>query len=253
MRLSDHSHADRHAKVGRWLGLLYAWSGFLIMWGFWICFIVFLANPRWAESRWPLSTVDAGGADLQIAAAVIIDLVLISLFGLQHSAMARPWFKARVMAALPPAFERCTFVHAANFALLALIVLWQPIPFMVWDLPFPYRAILWSAFAAGWIILLLGALSFGLFDLLGVSQMRAWYRGEPSPVPRLKTGLLYTVFRHPMYVGVLLAIWATPRMTAGHLLLAVGMTIYVVIGMRYEERDLAEQFGAPYMRWRAQP
>jgi protein-S-isoprenylcysteine O-methyltransferase Ste14 len=112
---------------------------------------------------------------------------------------------------------------------------------------------MWTAFAAGWIFLLLGALSFGIFDLLGISQMRAWYRGDVPPLPRLKTGMLYKIFRHPMYVGVLLAAWATPRMTGGHMLLAVGMTIYVLIGMRYEERDLARQFGKANACWRTEP
>ena len=103
---------------------------------------------------------------------------------------------------------------------------------------------------AGWIILLLGALSFGIFDLLGIDQMRAWVCGRPPPAPRLKTGLLYRTFRHPMYVGVLLALWSAPRMTVGHLLLASGMTLYVLIAMRYEERDLALSFGRAYREWR---
>ncbi len=242
-------HGDAIAPA-RLLGLLYAWSGFAIMWAFWICFVVFLANPRWLVENWPLPTVDQGGWVRHPLAAASIDIILIALFGLQHSLMARPWFKRHVTGRLPAAFERCTYVHAANLALFALIVFWQPIPLLVWDVTAPLRDILWAVFSAGWLILLFGALSFGIFELLGVQQMRAWCRGLSAHSSRLKTGLLYRLLPHPMYVGVLLAMWATPRMTLGHMLLAAGMTIYVLIAMRYEERDLARRFGPAYSRWR---
>jgi methanethiol S-methyltransferase len=105
-------------------------------------------------------------------------------------------------------------------------------------------------FAAGWIILLLGARSFGILDLLGIEQMRGWCRDDWPRPPRLKTGLLYRWLRHPMYVGVLMGVWVTPLMSVGHALLASGLTCYVLIAMRYEERDLARQYGAAYSRWR---
>lgn len=245
-----YPHPPSAAPARVW-GLLYAWSGFAVMWAFWICFVVFLANPRWASKSWPLPTVGSGGIGLHPLAAAIVDVALVALFGLQHSMMARPWFKARVMAGMPQAFERCTFVHGANVALFAMILLWQPIPIALWDLPSPWRVLPWTAFAAGWLILLLGALSFGMLELLGITQMHAWSRGKGPRPPRLKTGLLYMLVRHPMYVGLLLAVWATPRMTGGHLLLASGMTLYVLVAMRYEERDLAARFGHAYASWRA--
>jgi protein-S-isoprenylcysteine O-methyltransferase Ste14 len=235
----------------RLLGLAYAWSGFAVMWGFWICFVIFLADPPRVAKSWPLPTVDNGGAIDQHGLAALIDLVLTSLLGLQHSLMARPWFKQRVLRGLPPAFERCTFVHAANLALLALIIFWQPIPMEIWSTASPWREVMSLAFAAAWMILLLGALSFGIRDLLGIEQMHAWADGAPPPKPRLKTGFLYRWLRHPMYVGVLLAMWATPQMTLGHLLLATGMTLYVLIAMRYEVRDLLDRFGSRYDRWRS--
>ena len=234
----------------RVLGLAYAWSGFAVMWGFWVCFVIFLADPPWAAKRWPLPTVDTGGSVDHYGLAAFLDLGLIGLFGLQHSMMARPWFKERILRRLPPAFERSTFVHAANVALLALVIGWQPIPVEIWNLGSPWRETAWLAFAAGWVILLLGAMSFGILDLLGIEHMRAWANGAAPPKPRLKTGLLYRWLRHPMYVGVLLAMWATPQMTVGHLLLATGMTLYVLIAMRYEERDLVARFGSSYARWR---
>jgi len=234
----------------RW-GPVYAWLGFIVMWCFWVCFVVFLANPRWAAKSWPLPTIDNASYLRHPGSAAFIDLVLISLFGLQHSIMARPWFKDQVMARLPTAFERCTFVHAANISLFAVILFWQPIPITIWVVHAPIRQMLWAVFVLGWLILLVGALSFGILDLLGIRQMQAWSKGASPPQPHLKTGSLYTWLRHPMYVGVLLAVWATSRMTIGHLLLAAGMTLYVLIAMRYEERDLATRFGPAYARWRA--
>jgi protein-S-isoprenylcysteine O-methyltransferase Ste14 len=241
--------SETASRAARFCGPVYAWSGFAVMWAFWVSFVVFLADPRWA-AHWPLPTVESGGIALHPALAALADMALIALFGLQHSVMARSWFKTTVMARLPAAFERCTFVHAANLALFALILFWQPIPIEIWHAPSPLREVLWAAFAAGWLILLFGVLSFGIFDLLGIAQMRAWYRGLSPLTPRLKTGLLYRWLPHPMYVGVLLAMWATPRLTVGHMLLAAGMTVYVLIAMRYEERDLAARFGTAYTRWR---
>jgi methanethiol S-methyltransferase len=246
----SYLHAARKARPARWWGPLYAWSGSAVMGAFWVCFAVFLASPPWAPRYWPLPTVDRGGLGVSYVSSAFIDVALISLFGLQHSLMARPWFKKRFMWHMPPAFQRCTFVHAANLALFALILFWQPIPVELWSLRSPLRDAIWVAYAAGWLILLLGALSFGILDLLGIEQMRAWYRGAAPPPERLRTGLLYRWIPHPMYVGLLLAAWATPRMTIGHLLMAGGLTLYVLIAMRYEERDLAARFGNEYVLWR---
>jgi protein-S-isoprenylcysteine O-methyltransferase Ste14 len=231
--------------------LLYAWSGLLIMWAFWLCFGVFLSNPRGVGRHLPLPTIDGSAGTVQPGRAAMVDVALIALFGLQHSLMARPWFKTRILRAMPEAFQRCTYVHAAKIALFTLILFWQPIPSVIWKAEPPLREFLSMGFAAGWIILFLGALSFGIRNLLGVLQMQAWAHGHRSPPEQLKTSLLYRWVRHPMYVGVLLAIWATPHMTIGHWLLATGMTLYVLIALRYEERDLRARFGNVYARWAA--
>ena len=232
------------------IGLLYAWSGFVVMWAVWIAFVIFLCEPRRLLPLWPLPTVD-GDAALNAPWAALVNLALVALFGLQHSVMARPWFKHRVVGRMPPAFQRSTYVHAANLALLALIVFWQPIPALLWDAGRGMAEdLLWALFAAGWVMLFAGAWSFGIRDLLGIEQMQAWVDERRYQPPRLKTGFLYRWLRHPMYVGVLLAVWATPRMSAGQCLLALGLTCYVLIGMRYEERDLARTFGARYRNWR---
>ena len=229
----------------------FAWSGFAIMWLFWISFVVFLADRPRIVRFWPLPTINGGGVDDHVSTASITNLALIALFGVQHSVMARPWFKAWWASSVPAAFQRCAFVHMANLTLLTLIVLWQPIPTVLWTAPdgVAHDAIR-VLFVLGWMMLFAGAWSFGIFDLLGIGQMRAWCRGQHYGNDRLRTGRLYRWLRHPMYVGVLLGLWATPRMTVGHLLLAGGFTAYVLIAMRYEERDLEQRFGAAYARWR---
>ncbi|MDX2158439.1 MAG: methyltransferase [Hyphomicrobiaceae bacterium] len=242
---------QRQSVSRRHCGMVYAWGGFAVMWAFWACFIVFLASPPWAAQHWPLPTVDTGGAGFGPVAAALIDLGLVSLFGLQHSIMARPAFKAKIMSGMPSAFERCTYVHAANIALLAVIVFWQPIPVEIWTLSGLSRSLAWIAFVAGWLVLLGGAWSFGMLDLLGIEQMRAWCRAVPAPVERLRTRRLFRWLPHPMYIGIVLAIWSTPRMTLGHLLIAVAMTVYVLIAVRYEERDLSARFGRAYALWRS--
>jgi protein-S-isoprenylcysteine O-methyltransferase Ste14 len=151
---------------------------------------------------------------------------------------------------MPQAFERCTYVHLANMALFGLILGWQPIPIEAWSIRGgPLEVAAWAAFGAGWVILFLGAWSFGIRDLLGLAQMRAWAGGREHRL-NLRTGRLYRWLRHPMYVGVLLGAWATPRMSVGHLLLALGLTTYVLIAVRYEEGDLVAAYGSRYLAWR---
>jgi methanethiol S-methyltransferase len=230
--------------------LAYAWAGVLIMWGTWASFVIFLASPPQILRWWPLPTIDGRSTVDEPVLAAFIDLTLVAMFGLQHSVMARPWFKRTIMLRIPAGFERTTYVHMANVALFLLMLFWQLIPLRVWNLAdAPTRDLIWLLFAAGWVILFVGAWSFGIRDLLGVAQARAWSEGRPH-TSQLKTGFIYRWLRHPMYVGVLLGVWATPRMSLGHLLLALSLTAYVLIGMRYEERDLLRTFGNRYAHWR---
>jgi protein-S-isoprenylcysteine O-methyltransferase Ste14 len=223
------------------------------MWAFWVSFVIFLAERPQVLAWWPLPTIDRVVSPQQPALAACIDLALVAVFGLQHSVMARPWFKRRVMSWIPEGLERATYVHMANAALFMLILLWQPVPAEVWNVEHSAaRDVLWLLFGAGWAILFLGAWSFGLPELLGLEQFRAWTEGRPH-ASRLRTGLLYRSLRHPMYVGVLLGVWATPRMSFGHLLLALALAAYVLTAMRYEERDLLHRFGRRYADWRDVP
>jgi methanethiol S-methyltransferase len=183
---------------GRFVGgLIYAWAGFAVMWAFWVSFVIFLSEPRSLRTIWPLPTVDSAGTSGDPLVAALIDLSLIALFGMQHSLMARPWFKQQTLR-LPAPFERCTYVHAANLTLFLLIIGWQPVSATVWEVPSGLAAhALWALFGVGWLILFLGAWSFGIRDLLGITQMHAWVQGGPSPRARLKTGRLYRWVRHP--------------------------------------------------------
>jgi protein-S-isoprenylcysteine O-methyltransferase Ste14 len=249
---SSLSATAQTLRLQRIAGLIYGLAGAGVMAVFWPLFGVFLSNAPRSTTPWLERSADVGLGVEDPFVAGAIDFALIAAFGLQHSLMARPAFKRRWRALLPPALERATYVHAANFVLLALIVLWQPIPIEVWRVDHPtLRDACWAAFALGWLILLAGALSFGIAELLGVSQVLDWYRErEPEPLP-LKTQWLYRWLRHPMYVGVLMAVWATPYMTLGHALLAAGLTIYVLIAKGYEERDLNRTYGSHYRTWRA--
>lgn len=232
-------------------GLIYGLAGAGVMAVFWPLFGVFLSNAPRSSAPWLERSADVGLGVEDPFVAAAIDLALIGAFGLQHSLMARPALKRRWRALLPPALERATYVHAANIVLLALIVLWQPIPIEIWRVDHPMlRDACWAAFALGWLILLAGALSFGMAELLGVRQVLDWYWGRKSEPLALKTQGLYRWLRHPMYVGVLLAVWATPYMTLGHALLAAGLTIYVQIAKAYEERDLNRTYGSGYRTWR---
>ena len=247
----DNASTAEPSNSVRLLGLAYGLSAFVVMCAFWAYFVAFLANAPRLRAPWTSPSVDVGATLDHPALAALVNLGLIALFGLQHSLMARPRLKAWWAAAIPPAFVRVTYVHAANAALWMLVLFWQPLPGIIWQADGILRAALWTLFVLGWITLLAGALSFGLLELLGIDRVWGWYRGLPEKTSRLKTHWLYDWVRHPMYVGVLLGVWATPRMTVGHALLAAGLTLYVMIAMRYEERDLRAAFGEAYQRWRS--
>lgn len=181
--------------------------------------------------------------------AALIDIGLIVLFAFQHSLMARPFVKRWIAKSIPPELERSAYVFAANLAGFTIIFLWQPIPIRLWHTE-AGQSVLWALFALGWIMLLAGALSIDIFELLGQRQAWAWFKGKAACPLSLKQCGLYRWLTHPMYVGLLLGVWATPDMTVGHALLAVGFTLYILVAMRFEEADLIEKFGTQYLHWR---
>jgi protein-S-isoprenylcysteine O-methyltransferase Ste14 len=195
-------------------------------------------------------TVDRGGI-APIMLAVPIDGALIVLFGLQHSVMARPGFKRAWTRIVPEPIERSVYVLAASLMLILLFRFWQPIGGAVWAVDNDIGAgLLWLLFAAGWGIVLLSTFLIDHFELFGLSQVVRHWRDTRPADPRFHQPFFYRLVRHPLYAGFFLAFWATPRMSVGHLLLAVGMSIYMLIAIRYEERDLVQVFGADYEAYR---
>ncbi|MEU4244105.1 methanethiol S-methyltransferase [Actinoplanes sp. NPDC026619] len=175
--------------------------------------------------------------------AVLVDLALLGLFAVQHSVMARPWFKERLTRIVPPAIERSTYVLAATAALVLLLWLWQPWPATVWSVETGWaRTALWSLYLLGWAFLVLSTFALGHFDLFGLRQVLTRRHAEPA----FREPPLYRVIRHPIMTGFLIAFWVVPDMSAGRLLFAGASTAYIMVGVRLEEHDLKQQLGAPY-------
>lgn len=195
-------------------------------------------------------TVDRG-PDAAIATAAIVDLALIALFGVQHSVMARRGFKERWTRIVPEPIERSAYVLFASLALIVLFALWRPIPALVWSVGGPLATGLWALFAAGWAIVLVSTFLLSHFELFGLTQVWRNWTGRAAPPPQMRTPLFYRVIRHPLYAGFFLAFWATPMMSWGHLLLAAGMSAYMLIAIPIEERDLTDLFGDEYRAYRA--
>ena len=195
-------------------------------------------------------TIDSGTAG-PLLQSVFVDTLLIGLFAVQHSVMARQGFKRWWTRVVPPSIERSTYVLAASFALLLLYWQWQPIPVLVWTVHNPTAAAaLDGIFWLGWVMLVASTFLLSHFELFGLSQVFARLFDKQPSEAKFRAPLLYRRVRHPIYLGVLLAVWATPAMTVGHLLFAVVTTGYILIGIQLEEHDLIEQFGDQYRRYR---
>jgi protein-S-isoprenylcysteine O-methyltransferase Ste14 len=192
------------------------------------------------------------GPDAPLAQALLIDLGLIALFGLQHSLMARPAIKRFLRRFVPAPAERSTYLLATSIA-FSLFWFWRPLPAPVWQVELPAaRLLLLGLFWFGMALVLVSTYLIDHFALLGLRQAFDGARGRTTPEGEFRTPSLYRYSRHPMMVGMLITFWATPTMTAGHLLFALGMSAYVLIGIAFEERDLLRHFGARYAAYRAQ-
>lgn len=193
----------------------------------------------------------SGGMSGSIALAVPIDAALITLFGVQHSVMARPGFKAMWTRVVPEPIERAVYVLLASLVLILLMALWHPIGGIVWRVEAPLgRALLWGLFGAGWLIVLLSTFLLSHFELFGLTQVIRHMRNRKPMSPVFRMPFFYKLVRHPLYTGFLIAFWATPTMSVGHLLLAAGMTAYILIAIPYEERDLTDAFGDQYVAYK---
>jgi len=224
---------------------LFAVVAYAIFFATFLYLVCFVGNAPFAPT-----TVDHG-PESPLAAAVVIDALLIALFGIQHSVMARQGFKRAWTRVVPVPAERSVYVLLASLVLIVLFMFWRPIEGTLWDargtaLELP----LWAAFFAGWGIVLLSTFLLNHFELFGLQQ--AWFhmRGRQAEPPQLRQPLFYRWVAHPLYSGFFLAFWATPHMTYGHLLLALGMSAYMLIAIGYEERDLVGHYGDDYVRYR---
>jgi protein-S-isoprenylcysteine O-methyltransferase Ste14 len=184
--------------------------------------------------------------------ALIIDLALILIFGLQHSIMARPRFKRALTRVVPATVERATFVLASSAVLALLMWQWRALPTVVWDVESPIAAgCLWALNAAGWLTAVAVTFMIDHLELVGVKQALSGFRRATFERKGFVTPLLYKYVRHPMMTAVLVALWATPHMTVGHVLLSAGMSVYIAIGVHFEERALVEELGLAYRRYQA--
>ena len=190
------------------------------------------------------------GTESPVLIALAINIGLIVLFGLPHSLMARKSFKQWWTRFIPPAIERSTYMLQAGLLAGVLIWQWQALPITIWDVQAPVlRGAIWALFFLGWIIAFIATCLINHFELTGLQQVFAYLRGREATPPHYRTPFLYKIVRHPMQLGVLLAFWATPHMTVGRLVFAIGMTSYILIGIHFEERDLVRRFGDVYREY----
>ena len=196
-------------------------------------------------------SIDYGGAAGSMMEALIVNVVLLGLFAIQHSVMARQGFKRWWTRFVPAYAERSTYVLLTTLVLILLFWQWRPITDVVWQVSNPLGAgILLAIFWIGWAIVLLATFLINHFDLFGLEQVYTHWQGNMVQPPSFKTPLLYKLVRHPLYFGFMLAFWATPTMTVGHLLFAIATTGYIIIGTLLEERDLVAFYGQTYVEYR---
>ena len=231
--------------MGSIIALIYgigAYALFLVTFLYAIGFVSGLVVPK---------TIDTG-AIVPIETALAIDLGLLAVFAIQHSLMARQAFKAWWTRFVPASIERSTYVLFSSLVLALLFWQWRPLPGIVWNVENPSLAIvLTSASLIGWLIVLSSTFLLNHFELFGLQQVTRNLSGESMPEPEFRTPAYYRIVRHPIYLGFMIAFWATPTMTVGHLGFAAATTVYTLIAIKLEERDLIDLFGDEYLGYRA--
>jgi methanethiol S-methyltransferase len=214
-----------------------------------VFFVSFLYSLGFVGNYLVPKSIDVGG-EANWSEAIVVDLLLLGIFAIQHSIMARPAFKRWSAKFFPEASQRSTYVLLASLIQLLMFWQWRPIPIQVWHIEGMAASLLIGVYWLGWLIMLASTFMIDHFDLSGLRQAFSALRGTELPGQSFRTPLLYKVVRHPIMLGLLLAFWATPEMTAGHLLFAIMSTAYILVGVQFEERDLIAEFGTAYQRYR---
>jgi protein-S-isoprenylcysteine O-methyltransferase Ste14 len=231
-------------RIFRLAAFLYGVVAYLVF------FVAFLYAVGFVEGLGVPKTIDSGEV-APIAEAIVINLLLMTLFAVQHSVMARKPFKEWWTQYVPKAVERSTYVLFASLTLILLFWQWRPMPATIWHIEEPEMAMTVMAVSfVGWLIVLSSTFLINHFELFGLHQVASNLTGSEAPAPRFRTPLFYKFVRHPIYLGFIVAFWAAATMTVGHLLFAAVTTAYIMVGILLEERDLVDIFGDDYRRYR---
>jgi protein-S-isoprenylcysteine O-methyltransferase Ste14 len=229
--------------IGRVAALIYGFVSYLAFFLSFAYLGAFIGNYLVPKS------IDIG-TESGLARSILIDVVLLGAFAVQHSVMARPAFKRWWTRIVPASCERSTYVLISSLLLMLIFWQWRPIVTTIWRVEGFPAAMLTAICRLGWLIALTSTYMIDHFELFGLRQVFDALRGVAARVSAFKTPLLYRLVRHPLMLGILLAFWAMPHMTAGHLLFAVLTTGYIFVGVRLEERDLVANFGESYEQYR---
>lgn len=232
--------------MGRFIGFLYGIAAYFAFFGTILYAICFVSGGIPVPT-----TLDAGGPSAPAREALLVDLVLMSLFAIQHSGMARRGFKEWWTRFVPKSVERSTYVLFSSLVLMLLFWQWRPIPALVWRVDsIPLAMTIRALSYVGWVIVFSSTFLINHFELFGLHQVANNLTGRAMPTPRFRTPLYYRLVRHPIYLGFVIAFWAAPVMTIGHLLFAAVTTAYILVGILFEERDLVALFGEDYRSYR---